>query len=70
MVELAVTGLTLVAGLVLLRAVAVFLWVVCTGDTSGRDEAGAKGRWNLLREHRPDRHLVTPAIGRKGWAKR
>jgi hypothetical protein len=54
----------------LLRGFVVFLWVLCTGDSSGRDADAEAGRIRAWGRHRPDRHLVTPAIGRKGWTKR
>lgn len=55
------------------RGVVVFLWVLAVGVLSqgGRDDADAdRGRWSLQRGNHPDTHLVTPAIGRKGWTRR
>ena len=55
------------------KGVVVFLWVLAVGVLSqgGRDDGDADaGRWKLQRGNHPDTHLVTPAIGRRGWAKR
>jgi hypothetical protein len=55
------------------RGVVVFLWVLAVGLLSqgARDDKDAeRGRWNAIGRWHPDRHLVTPAIGRRGWAKR
>lgn len=52
--------------------VVTFCVVLVVGLVSqgGRDdEDGGRGRWNTLRGNHPDRHLVTPAIGRKGWSR-
>lgn len=57
----------------LCRGAVVFLWVLAVGVLSqgGRDDGDADaGRWKTIGRWRHDRHLVTPAIGRRGWMKR
>jgi hypothetical protein len=52
---------------------ATFLWVLVVGIISqaGRDDAEADwGRWKTIGRWRSERHLVPPAIGRRGWMKR
>jgi hypothetical protein len=64
---LATLPLRVVLGLVTF-AVVLVLGLIGQG---GRDDADAdRGRWSLQRGNHPDTHLVTPAIGRRGWAKR
>jgi hypothetical protein len=47
----------------------VFVVGICS--QGGRDDGDADaGRWKTIGPWRHDRHLVTPAIGRRGWAKR
>lgn len=48
--------------------VVFFVGMVSQG---GRDDGDADaGRWKTIGPWRHDRHLVTPAIGRRGWVKR
>jgi hypothetical protein len=53
----------------LLRGFVVFLWVLCTGDSSGRDADAEWGRVKTQGVQHARAHLQPPAPGRKGWVR-
>jgi hypothetical protein len=55
-------------GLVVVLVVVVLAWALANQGNND-DEDNERGRWNTLGRNHPDRHKVTPAIGRKGWGK-
>jgi hypothetical protein len=69
----AMLGWVLLLPFRLLWGLVTFAWVLFVGIVSqaGRDDGDADwGRWKTIGRWRHDRHLVTPAIGRRGWSKR
>jgi hypothetical protein len=54
--------------LALLKGLWVFLMALLFGGIIREDDAAADGgRRGFLQHRHPERHLQTPAIGRRGW---